>query len=86
MSLIPYRGDWLWEPWENFDKSFNQWPGIKFNGFMPAVDIYEKTGKIVAEVAISGIDPNKIDISVEDNILKIKSQNENKSEMEEKNY
>jgi HSP20 family protein len=66
------------EPFEEFDKFFKV--------FAPAIDVYEKKGKIIAETPIAGIEPEKIDIFIEDDILTIKGKTEKKSEVEDKNY
>lgn len=59
---------------------------MKTADFIPAINIYEKGNKIIVEVMITDINPEKINISVEDNILILKGKSEKKSEVEEKNY
>ena len=59
--------------------------GDKF-GFTPAVDIYEDKNNIIIETQLGGIDPEKVDISIENNVLLIKGESEKKSEVEDKNY
>ena len=55
-------------------------------GFTPAVDMYEDKDNIVVETQLAGIDPEKVDISIENNTLCIKGESEKKSEIEDKNY
>lgn len=55
-------------------------------GFTPAVDMYEDKDNIVIETQLGGIDPEKVDISIENNVLTIKGESEKKSEVEDKNY
>lgn len=55
-------------------------------GFTPAVDMYEDKDNIVVETQLGGIDPDKVDISIENNVLTIKGESEKKSEVEDKNY
>ncbi len=55
-------------------------------GFTPAVDMYEDKDNIVIETQLGGIDPEKVDISIENNVLSIKGESEKKSEVEDKNY
>lgn len=84
--LIPWKP--FLEPFEEFDdffRGFGRQHGAPI-GFMPAVDIYEKGKDIIVEVPMAGIDPDKADISFEDNILTIKGKMEKRSEVEEKNY
>jgi len=86
MALVPFRHRGLWEPWDDFiDHFLTEWPEGK-QGFVPALDIYEREGKIVVESPLSGIDPEDVDISIEDNILTVQGKTEKKSEVEEKNY
>jgi len=86
MALIPFHPNWPWQPDDDFDQFFKEWPKMKTADFIPAINIYEKGNKIVVEAAISDIDPKKIDVSVEDNTLILKGKSEKKSEVEEKNY
>lgn len=55
-------------------------------GFTPAVDMYEDQDNIVIETQLGGINPDKVDISIENNVLTIKGESEKKSEVEDKNY
>jgi len=86
MSLIPFPSNWPWRPDDDFDQFFKEWPKMKTADFIPAINIYEKGDKIVVEAAIADIDPEKIDVSVEDNTLILKGKSEKKSEIDEKNY
>ncbi len=54
--------------------------------FSPAVDVYEEKDNIVVETPLAGIDPEKVNITVEDNVLRIEGQSEKKSEVDDKNY
>lgn len=86
MAIIRWRPFW---PFEEFDRFFEEFPRIwpeKVTGFVPSVDIYEEKGKIIVEAPITGIEPEKIDISIEDNVLTIKGKSEKKKEVEEKDY
>jgi len=87
MAIIPFRHRWPWEPWEDMiERFFGEWPEIKAREFVPPMDVYEKGGKVIVETPIAGVDPEKVAISVEDNVLTIKGKSEKKSEVEEKNY
>jgi len=55
-------------------------------GYMPAVDVYQDKDKVYIETQLAGIDPEKVDISIENDVLTIKGESEKKSEVEEKNY
>src|SRR3989339_899707 len=70
------------------DKIFSELaPTMRNNlGFMPAIDMYEDKDNVIVETQLAGIDPDKVDISIENDVLCIKGESEKKSEVEEKNY
>lgn len=88
MSLIkwnPFLGD---SYFEDMDKMISEFmPAVRSkNGFMPAVDMYEDKDRVIVETQLAGIDPEKIDISIDNDVLCIKGEGEKKTEVEEKNY
>jgi HSP20 family protein len=85
MSLIP------WRPFSDLDKFFGDedwllpvFPRIEFA--KPAMDLKETDKEVVAEVEIPGFDPEKIDVSVEDGVLRVKGSMDEKKEEKEKGY
>lgn len=71
------------------DKTFGDLlPAIRGDqfGFTPAVDMYEDKDNIIIETQLAGIDPEKVDISVENNVLCLKGESEKRSEVDDKNY
>ncbi len=82
-----------WTPFldsfEDMDKIFSDFSpvlrGAK-SGFMPAVDVYEEKDNVIVESELAGIDPEKVDIAIENDVLTIKGESEKKSEVEDKNY
>ncbi|MFH0853469.1 MAG: Hsp20/alpha crystallin family protein [bacterium] len=62
------------------------WPFQQSDHFVPAIDVYEDDENVIVETPLSGIDPKKINIEIEDNILKLSGSTEKKSEVDEKNY
>lgn len=84
MPIIP------WKPFGDFDKFFedDQWlmPLIPHIKSQPAMDLYETDKEVIAELNLPDIDPEKVDISVENNILKISGQTEEKKEEKKKGY
>lgn len=90
MSLIKWN-PFLHEGFEvdDMDKMFGDFlPAVRGNqfGFTPALDMYEDQDNIIIETQLVGIDPEKVNISIENNVLSIKGESERKSEVEEKNY
>lgn len=77
-----------WDPRVEFDRFFEEFPTLSFpkiNNDL-AVDVYEKNGNLIARMNIPGVDPEKIDISTEDDILRISGSHEEEKEKEGKNY
>jgi HSP20 family protein len=88
MALVPYN------PFRDIERFFDEWAS-RFDALAfpeislieePKMDIYEKNGSLVAEIAMPGIDPKTIDVSVEDNILKVEAKKEEEKEEKKKNY
>lgn len=52
----------------------------------PALDLYETDKEVIAELSIPGFDPKNIDVSVEDQCLRIKGSTEKKEEEKKKEY
>lgn len=81
-----------WNPFfdsfEEMDEMFSKMSPIRRadQGFMPAVDMYEEDGRVIVETQLAGIDPEKVDISIENDVLSIKGESEKKSEVEDQNY
>lgn len=80
-----------WEPMNSMlDDFFNEedvfMPMRRANRLVPAIDMYEDKDNVYIETALSGIDPEKVNITVEDDILKLEGSAEHKSEVDEKNY
>ncbi len=83
MKLIPRHP--FFDYFEDMDKLFGDMHPMKME-FSPSADVYEEKGNVVVEMNLAGIDPEKVDISVQDNILTVKGESEKKNEVEDKNY
>ncbi len=79
MALIKWSP--LYEPFLDIERAFED-----MRSFAPAVDLYEKGDDLVAEVALAGIDPEKVKLHVEDSVLNIEGSLEKKTEVDEANY
>lgn len=90
MSLIkwnPFLSDGL--AFDDMDKVFGEMlPAVRGQqfGFTPALDMYEDKTNIVVETQLVGIDPDKVNISIENDVLCLKGESERQSEIDEKNY
>ncbi|MBI2766775.1 MAG: Hsp20/alpha crystallin family protein [Chloroflexi bacterium] len=73
-----------------FDQSFGRLPSLRsgedFGATNLGLDVYETNDHYVVKAAIPGVDPSQVDISVEDDVLTIKGEFEQKDEKEENNY
>ena len=74
MALVKW-----WDPFEEFD-----FPSIRSRDL--AIDMYEEGSNLIAKANLPGIDPEKIDISIENHLLRITGSREEKTEKKEKDY
>lgn len=87
MSLIKWSP--FFEPFEGMEKFFqdvNMVPSRGAASIVPPIDMYETKDAVVVETSLAGVDPNKIEIGIENSILSIKGASERKTEVDEKNY
>jgi len=84
MAIIP------WKPFDEIDRFFSDedWflPILPKLQTGPVMDMYETDKDVVAEVNLPGVDPEKIDISVKNGILRISGASEEKREEKKKGY
>ncbi len=64
----------------------DNWAPMGAANFVPAVDVYQNKDEVIVETPLAGIDPEKVDIAIENDVLTIKGQTDKKSEVEDKNY
>lgn len=74
-----------WSPWRDMDKILEEgmWSGVDFT---PAVDVYQDKDNVIVETSISGIEPEKVDISIENDVLTISGKKEEKQEVKREDY
>lgn len=65
---------------DNFFDGGEEFPAME--GFTPSIDLMDSPEKLVVKAEVPGVDPNEIEISVQDNVLTLTG--EKKSEKEEK--
>jgi HSP20 family protein len=82
-----------WTPFlegaEDMDKIFSElMPStyVSKNGYVPAIDMYEEDDTVIIETQLAGIDPDKVSISIENDVLTIQGESKKESEVEDKNY
>lgn len=84
MSLIKWTP--FLEPFGDMDKFLDDFRKGTMAGFSPAMDIYDKGTSLVVEAQLPGIDGDKVEVAVADDVLTIQGKSEKKSEVDEKNY
>ena len=79
------RGLMRWSPMWDMEKIFDDglWEG---NDFSPAIDVSQDKDNVIIETSLPGIDPDKVDISVENDVLTISGHTEEKKETKRENY
>ncbi|MDP3986462.1 MAG: Hsp20/alpha crystallin family protein, partial [Candidatus Veblenbacteria bacterium] len=72
---------------EEFDKFFEDFGGLsRGSNFVPALDVYQTKDAVVVEIPLAGVDPDKVNISIENDVLTIEGSTEHQTEVDEKNY
>ena len=86
MSLIKWTPSF--NPFDEMDKAFNNLSPMLAGteSFVPAIDMYEEDAAYIVETQLAGIDPDNVQISIDNDVLCIKGLAEKKSEIDEKNY
>ena len=82
-SIIPFD---LKDFFEDFD---DEWllPVLRRSDVIsPRMDLYETENDLVAELSLPKVDPNNIEISVEDQTLRVRAETEEEKEEEKKGY
>jgi len=74
-----------WEPFNDLNSFFEDARPSFLGGDM-AIDMYEEGQNIIAEMNLAGVDPEKVNVSVEGNYLRITSEREEESEKKEKHF
>lgn len=79
------RGLINWSPMRDMDKFFDEdiWSGADFT---PAMDVYQDKDNVIIETPLAGIDPEKVDISIENDVLTISGRTEEKKEVKREDY
>jgi HSP20 family protein len=83
MSLIK------WEPFNDLDRFFDEGVLESFPrrwGRGLATDMYEEKGSLITKMCLSGVKPEEVDISIEDDVLTVSGTREEEKEVKEKEY
>jgi HSP20 family protein len=72
-----------------FNSALQEWSGeweSGTNNWVPPADIYETENDVVVTADLPGIDPAKIDIRVENNVLSLRGERQYARELQNENY
>jgi len=82
-----------WEPFREMstlqgrmDRLFDQVWGGRQESWLPAVDVFDTKESVVLKAEIAGMDPDDIQIEVEDNVLTIKGERKFEEQVDEERY
>jgi len=84
-----------WDPFRelsSMDDQFNRlWRGLtegrgRQESWLPAVDVFDQPDAVVLKAELAGMNPDGIDISVEDNVLTIKGERKFEEKVDEERY
>lgn len=78
------RGLIRWSPMWDIDKFFSEdWGDVDF---APAMDVRQEGDNVIVETSLPGIDPDKVDVSVENDVLTVSGKTEEKKEVKREDY
>ncbi len=77
-----------WEPFEGMESFFKDFPVTSFSRFGSgfALDMYKKDENLIAKINLPGVDPDDLDVSIDDDILTVSSSYLEKKEDKGREY
>jgi HSP20 family protein len=74
----------------NFD-DFSGYTGLrepesKFSGFTPEVESYQKDNNLMFRLAVPGVDPKDVDVSIQGRYLNIKAERQRPADVKEEDW
>ena len=82
-----------WEPFaelgelrSRFDRMFDQLADGSERAWTPAVDVERDNGNLVVRADVPGIKPEEVKIEIEDDILTVSGQHEERKEQKDKHF
>lgn len=74
-------------PWDPFREVMSPWEEEIFgNDFSLAADVYQDKNNVIVEMETPGIESDKLDISVENDVLTVSGSKEDKKETKKEDY
>jgi HSP20 family protein len=80
-----------WDPFAEFgelrfDRMFDEWLDGRERAWTPAIDVVRDDGHLVVRADLPGIKPEEVKIEVDDDILTISGEHEERKEDTDKDY
>lgn len=75
-----------WRPFGEIDKFLEEMHMTNHAARELATDVYEKNGNVIVEMNVAGIEPDKVDISVEGDHLRVSGERKEEKEEKERDY
>src|SRR6516225_759479 len=69
-----------------FDRMFDEWLDGRERAWTPAIDVVRDDGCLVVRADLPGIKPEEVKIDVEDDILTISGEHEERAERKDEHY
>jgi HSP20 family protein len=69
-----------------FDRMFDEWLDGRKRAWTPAIDVVRDDGHLVVRADLPGIKPEEVKIEVEDDILTISGEHEERTEEKDEDY
>lgn len=87
MPLIKWTPS-LFDQFDQFDQFFKELSPLANAplGLYPALDIYQDDKNVIVEAQLAGVDPDKVELGIDNDILTLEGIIEKKTEIDEKNY
>lgn len=78
------RGLITWDPFRELSRGWDE--DLMGANFVPSADVYQDKDNVIVEMDIPGIDADKLDISVENDVLTVSGSKEEKNEVKREDY
>ncbi len=89
MPIIKWS-PFFFEPFDSMNNVFDDMSSAMASrtsgSIIPPVDMYETTEAVVVETPMPGVDPDGLEIAINNGVLTIKGTSERKTEVDDKNY
>lgn len=92
MSLIRWSPSGSRNPFEEVEKMLEEFsPSLRSQqsssqSFAPAVDVYEEEGSIIIEAPLAGVNPEDVEITLEQGALSIQGESTKQHEVDDEDY